>query len=60
MKYEVVVSIYEKGKEDSLAEETILETDSLADAEEIFDELTAEDEETEEEAEEEAEEEEAG
>ena len=53
MKYEVVVSIYEKGKEDSLSEETVLETDDLAEAQEEFDDLTADYAEDEEEVEEE-------
>ena len=41
MKYEVVISIYEKGKEDSISEETVFETDDLAEAQEEFDDLTA-------------------
>lgn len=42
MAYEVVVSIYETGKDESLLEETVFETDDLAEAREEFDDLTAE------------------
>ena len=56
MKYEVVVAIYEKGKEDSISEETVFETDDLAEAQEEFDDLIAYAEEVEEESEEEVEE----
>ena len=41
MKYEVVIAIYEKGQEDSLSEETVFETDDLAEAQEEFDDLIA-------------------
>ena len=41
MKYEVVISIFEKGKEDSISEETVFETDDLAEAQEEFDDLIA-------------------
>ena len=58
MKYEVVVSIYEKGKDESVIEETVFETDDLVEAQEEFDDLTVDYAEDEEEAAEEAEEEE--
>ena len=41
MKYEVVIAIYETGKDDSLTEETVFETDNLVEAQEEFDDLTA-------------------
>ena len=41
MQYEVVVSIYEKGKDEAIAEETVFETEDLLEAQEEFDDLTA-------------------
>ena len=41
-RFEVVVAIYKKGVEDSIQEETVLETDDLAEATEEFEALCAE------------------
>lgn len=50
-RYEVVVGIYKKGAENSIQEETVLETDDLAEALEEFEAITAAPEEEEDDAE---------
>lgn len=42
MKYEVIAGIYESGAAESVEEETLLETDDLAEAQEFLADLAAE------------------